>query len=586
MPLATPEILYGGHATPGLFGGNILASRGELLGNSYDAAIDDLGVTTLRFPGGSLTEYLFDIREPDAPTAYDPRYGTTEEMIGLTEFMTFAEVNNHPVTIVIPTQTQLSDRMDANGDHLPDIQEGALRTFVQDVASGVYGDAEVRAFEVGNEYWGSGLMTANEYGRLAAEMSTIIDDALVEIGVTDIDILVQKGNNYATSRLSDDYEGVPSQDAIDDINASYGLTLGDEAIFQSGQIDWTYVNNEIILNHFDTDAERAAIDGVVAHVYARGADSPNSRTFDLNNINETWRAEMPDLDVYVTEWNLKSTENLDPDRDYGLFQAHEMLNMVEEFMRLDVTEANVWPLIQNTSNTLSNGFRYDEATVGGEMFSMMSETLPGKTLLDFSPGPDTSTEDMIGDVAVHAFAGERELALYLVNTDRTDATMTDIDISGLVRSFGHADITRLGVAKGEAPGSNRSDAQIEELPSGRVIDGGFIEADLMPGEILQVVFSDVTPTNAFSEAWETANDASIEDILRGYETPPTPEMEPVLTSDTDDLDSPILPVLPLEEDTNDPEESEASALIAEASSVGGIGYALLPLLLLLGLAGS
>lgn len=581
MPLATPEILYGAHATPGLFGGNILASRGELLGNSYDAAIDDLGVTTLRFPGGSLTEYLFDIRNPDAPTAYDPRYGTTEDMIGLTEFMTFAEVNNHPVTIVIPTQTQLGDQMDANGDHFPDIQEGALRTFVQDVASGAYGNAEVRAFEVGNEYWGSGLMTANEYGRLAAEMSTIIDDALSEIGVNDIDIVVQKGNNYATSRLSDDYAGVPTEDAIEDINAAYGLTLGDEAVFQSGQIDWTYVNNAIVLNHFDTDAERAAIDGVVAHVYSRGAENPNSRTFDLNNINETWRAEVPELDVYVTEWNLKSTDSLNAERDYGLFQAHEMLNMVEEFMRLDVTEANVWPLIQNTGNALSNGFRYDEATVGGEMFSLMSETLPGKTLLDFSPGADTSTEQQVGDVAVHAFAGERELALYLVNTDRTDATMTDVDISGLVRSFGDADITRLGVTSGAAPGSNRSGAQIEDLPSDRVIDGGFIEADLMPGEILQVVFSDVTPAEAFREAWEIANDTSNEGALHNPLTPPAPDAAP----DTGDADDPVLPTIPIDENFEDPDDPEESALIAEASSLGGVGYALLPLFLLLGLAG-
>ncbi|MEM6303561.1 MAG: type I secretion protein [Pseudomonadota bacterium] len=581
MSLTQPEVVFGSQATAGLFGGNILADRGELLGNSYDAAVDDLGITTLRFPGGSLTEYLFDIRFPDAPTAFDVRFDEVKQMIGLSEFMSYAEQQGAPVTIVIPTQTQLSDAVDAGGNRLPDIQEGALRQFVQDVAGGRYGDVEVRAFEVGNEYWGSGQMNAAEYGRLAAEMSMIVDDALAEIGMQDVDVLVQKGQNFSFSELSAEYEGVSTPDALADINARFGLDLGGEAVFGSGRINWTHVNNEIILNEFDTEAERAAIDGVIAHVYSRGADAPNTRVFDLNNINETWRAEMPELDVYVTEWNLKSTSNLDLNSDYGLFQAHEMLNMVEVFMRLDVTEANVWPLIQNTSNALSNGFTYTDATIGGEMFAMMAETLPGKVLLDFAPAEARVTEAAVGDVAVHAFAGEQELALYLVNTQREDSTMTDVDISGLIETFGAADVTLLGVAAGDAPGSNRSSAEVRELAAGQVIQDGFISADLMPGEIMQVVFNDVTPTEDFQPIWQTANDPARRDAPRED----TRDVAPADPNDPGD-DGSIIPTVPVTDrpvPEDEPEEDDPLGLVATGADLG-LGMAVLPLLLLLGLA--
>ena len=77
MPiLSTPTEAFGAAAHPGLFGGNILAPRAHMTGpQSYAEAIEALGVTTLRYPGGSLTEDLFDLRNPDATFATDPDTG-------------------------------------------------------------------------------------------------------------------------------------------------------------------------------------------------------------------------------------------------------------------------------------------------------------------------------------------------------------------------------------------------------------------------------------------------------------------------------------------------------------------------------
>lgn len=564
MTLNLPGIFLGATADAGLFGGNVLATHGSLIDSAYDDAIEELGVTTLRFPGGSLTEYLFDIRTPNAIMSFDSRTGEIEELITLSEFMEYAETAGNPVTIVIPTRTQLSDRTDANGDRFTDIDAAELRGFVQDVVGGVYGDADVRAFEIGNEYWGSGEMNAAEYGRLASEMSVIVDEALSEVGADQVDVVVQKGNNYGTSSLGDSYGGVTPEAALADVNAKYDLSLGEEAFYIGGQVNWTYVNNEIVLSNFDTEQERDAIDGVVAHVYSRGADNTPTRVFDLENIEESWREEFPDLDVYITEWNLKSTVGLDPERDYGLFQAHEMLNLMEEFMRFDVTEANVWPLIQNTRNALSNGRDFDEATVSGELFAMMGETLPGKTLLDFTRDDDTTTEHAIGDVNVHAFAGEQELAFYIVNTDDRDPAMTDVDISDMVAAFGAADVTLLGVQDGEAAGDNRSTAKVEDISAERVIEDGSIKADLLPGEILQVVFNNVEPTAEFQTVWDIANgkDEAPDALIAGesafFPTVPVDESGEVQR---------------LDEETTD-EEDEGGSF--------DLGFVFLPLLLLLG----
>ncbi|MFP3656811.1 hypothetical protein SB777_38495, partial [Burkholderia sp. SIMBA_052] len=77
-----------------------------------------------------------------------------------------------------PTRTYLSEATDENGNREPDFDHEELYGFVRDVVRGVHGNREIAAFEIGNEYWGSGQMSSVEYGRLSSEMSSVIDQAL------------------------------------------------------------------------------------------------------------------------------------------------------------------------------------------------------------------------------------------------------------------------------------------------------------------------------------------------------------------------------------------------------------------------
>lgn len=493
----------GDPAAASLFGGNILAPRSQMEGDgSYSELIEDLGASGLRYPGGSLTEEYFDILNPDAETATGNENGQTIDFISISDFMEAATKLGSQVTIVIPTRDQLSTTLDANGNRYPDIDEEALRDFIYDTVTGVYGDAQIAAFEIGNEYWGSGRMNSFEYGRLASEMTEIIDQELQLIQETlgtggDIDIVVQMGTNFGYASLDEEYEYQGTDEIIDDLNAKYNLELNSDVVRSSGDLNWAEVSNEIIMSFFDGD-KIEAIDGIAAHIYSKEPALPGQRSFHLNTINETWNDEFSeeDLDIYVTEWNSSGATSLfERDEDYGLRQAHEMLNMIEEFMYSGVDVAHAWPLLQNTANAFSQGFNHETLTPAGNMFAMMSTSLPGKTMLDFNSS-SRETEVNLNDIDVHGFYGDGELVFFLASTSE-DGASTDVDISNLIDGYDHMSIEVLGVEPGSLPGSNSSPSVIQALDESLVYDDGFISAVLAPGEIMKVVITNIQPTAAF-----------------------------------------------------------------------------------------
>lgn len=530
LPLATA----GETATAGLFGGNILAPRAPMTGpGSYAEAVEALGVTSLRYPGGSLTESFFDLSDPDATIAFDNETGEAVGFMPLSDVMAFADDTDRAVTIVLPTREQISDTaFDDNGDRFAAVDEAELRGFVREVVTGTYGDAPVAGFEIGNEYWGSGRMNAVEYGRVASEMTRIIDSELEALAplypeAAEIDILVQMGTNFGESSLDEAYEGLSDADIAADLNATYGLDLP-----LGAGISWTEVNNLLVLEQFDP-AELDAVDGIIAHVYSRGPDQPHTRYFPLDQIQQTWFDENPDLEIHVTEWNLRAnSDTLIEDSDYGLFQAQEMLEQVEAFMAEGVDAAQVWPLIQNTPSALSLGFEYSDSTVPGEMFALMSANLPGMTLLDFSPDDARESEFEDPDMEVHGFADGNDLLLYITAPQGGGVVQSGVDLRALVADVGGVEALVLGVAPGQAPGDTSSQPVIERLDPVEVYEDGQVDVVLAEGEILQIRLVDVTPTADFAPIFDrtdpdaaTAGAALVLDDPAATEIPELADLE-------------------------------------------------------------
>ncbi|MGJ8603887.1 MAG: type I secretion protein [Marivita sp.] len=593
MPDIAAYGFMGTAASQGLFGANVLATRSTLVqGGDYDRLIEELGVGSFRYPGGSLTERYFDITDPNATVVTDRDTGEMRDFIPLDDALAYAGDEGLAVTIVIPTRNLLSDTTDDNGDRFAAIDEDALRGFVRDVVSGVHGEAEIEAFELGNEYWGSGQMSSVEYGRLASEMAVIVDDELNTLNA-DTDIIVQSGTNFDFARLSDQYsEDMSSADILADLNATYGLTLDEGSVFSSGAINWTNVANEMILSEFDTQAEQEAVDQVAVHVYSRGQVNEGQRSFFLNNTEETWGEDIPDARIAVTEWNTAGNSGaLDRNTDFGLFQSHEMLNMMEEFLRYDVETAHVWPLIQNTPNTLSVDDGQADLTPGGAMFSMMQDALPGKTALDLTPEAGADTEVEEDGVSVHGFWEPDELLFYIAATDVGGAD-TNVDFSGLVTDAGRVEISVLGVAEGDAVGSNTSDAVVEDLDPAAFMDGTTLSVLMEQGEIMQVRMFGFTPSQDFQdvisdEAPEALPDPLIDPFVEGTAGEPSAETGTQTEADAPDANFPTVAVTQSAREFLAAEEAAATDAEQEDDDDGmdGLGdlIAVLPFLGLLAL---
>ena len=530
----------------GLFGANILGYR-DRIGDegTYDDAIEKLGVGAIRYPGGSYTEDYFDITDPDRVDVTSLSGKGDEQNMPYSEFMGWAEAEGISVTVVVPTRTQLSEERDQNGDRYPEVDEADLRQFVSDTLDGVYGSPKIDAFELGNEYWGAGEMTTVEYGRLAAEMAVIIRDEIsqhpeAETTFADLDIAVQMGNNYSFARLSDDYQET-GQALLDRLSEDYGIEFDDRYLYGNGTGAWPKIHNKLLVNQFDTPEEREAIDAVVAHYYSRG-EAGEKGSFDLGVIEKEWDPEIPGLTRYVTEWNLKSNSNLDPNEDYGLKNAHEMLNIVENMTDENVEIAHVWAVQQNTRTDLAYDEGRDDLTITGEMFAMMSGTLPGTQKIKMEGSINGQDETSTGTADAHFFFGEDGGVLYLASTS-DEPSIETLDLSSLMSDYGEISITRLGVEEGDNPTSAHSPANVSTMTREEAFDGLLLDVDLGPYEILMVRFAGATAT------------PELEDMLTGAEIPDVPD-----TPDTPDIpDTPDEeePGTPDEEDDSEDEEDDA-----------------------------
>lgn len=478
-----------------MFGGNTLGYRDRIgEDGTFDDAIEALNIGAIRYPGGGYTEGFFDISDPDRVEVVNVTDGTVRENMPYSEFMGWAEEEGISVTVVLPTRTQLSEETDENGNRYPDIDEEVLRQFVRDTLDGVYGSPEIDAFELGNEYWGSGFMTSVEYGRLAAEMAVIVRDEInkhPEGSTADIDIAVQMGQNYDYANLSNVYEET-GQDLLDRLTEDYGIEFDDSYLYGSGQGAWPRIQNKLLISQFDTPESQEAITAVVAHYYSR-YEASEQGSFDLSVIEKEWDPVIPGLSRYVTEWNLKVSVDLDPVEDYGLKNAHEILNLIENMTDQNVEMAHVWAVQQNTPTDLAFNEGEEGLSVVGEMFALMSENLPGTKKVKLDGSIDTQDEVSTGTSDAHFFYGEEGGVLFLASTSE-EASTEELDLSALMSDLGDVTVTRLGVEEGAAPDSARSLPEVSTIDPADVVDGLSLEIEMGPYEIVMFRFEGATAT--------------------------------------------------------------------------------------------
>lgn len=504
--------LIGEEISKNLFGANLLADRDNIgPEGTYDDVTEDLGVTHVRYPGGSLTERYFDLADPTSPAPVSVVDGDVADFLPYDEFMDWAEASGLEVTIVLPTLTQMGRDEDAdhNGDRYPDIDEDVLRGFIRDTLDGAYASPKLRAFEIGNEYYGSGEMSSVEYGRLASEMATIVRDEIDSHpnaeAFADTDILIQTGCNYGHACLSDLYldEGSP-EEQLAALSADYDMAFpADQFLYSNGTVSWPRVNSALIAREFDTTEEKDAVDAIVTHIYGRGLDAPNSWSFDYRVIDDAMADHFDGVTKYVTEWNTKSKSFTGMENErFGLENAHEMLNIVNEMSQNNVEAAHVWGVQQNTATDLSGDEGSTDLTVAGEMFKMMAGSMPGTYSIKLDTEDASGPADTSPDFSFHLYSGPTHSTLFVIS--KVDMlSEVELDLTKIFSDLGDVDVTVLGVEDGFDPAYRDAPAVVENLSAEEVILDGVADIVLDAREIMQITFDNPVYTTEFGHILPT-----------------------------------------------------------------------------------
>jgi Ca2+-binding RTX toxin-like protein len=403
----------GNSVSASMFGGNHLFTSNRNL-QQFGDALDGLGVSGLRFPGGSITERHFVVTDPDRPVQDNRVQGSQKlaqgSFLSLTDFLNFAVSKSEQVTIVLPTRDLLIGAP-APGD-APRVVDSSkvvdVKNFVKELleTDGRWPDAEIAAFELGNEYWLEGEMTAREYGRIVNELAVAVQQAIEESSLPADqrpNILVQMGEPF-------DQQYKPG--------GIYGHLSWLQKVAQS--------NNQIIDEITDRQAKNA-IDGLIEHYYyiQRNNDlsfSNDSTRFIGTDFAHWKRAGYADIDLVITEWNIER----DNVSQLGLKGASALVDQFESMVKLGVDSAFAWPIQLDSSNDLAGSanaaFRLSPL---GAAFQLMAESLPDTVLIE--------TSQISSTVHVSAFGAQDRFVVFVMSRNDVGQTV-ELDLSAIVPS--------------------------------------------------------------------------------------------------------------------------------------------------------
>ena len=428
----------------------------------------DLNVTNLRFPGGSVTEWHFDISDISGGSL-DKKItsfqGNERTLTPFTNFIEFASDVDTSVTLVVPTINGFTQsageallartygQRSINAEHIENVSEFIQAAFETARANGV----RVEAFEIGNEFWGSGQMTASEYSGLAAAISQVISDTFTDLGISDEEqpnIIVQtissagyySPSSDTTLRVDETTGFVYAPHQIEQLDDEFVAGLTEIVVASQGrsreqvreimaafdQDSVTVVDTQGKFSKFGTQDAANVIDGITNHYYVdRGFGGVNTEEQFRFNQLQIWNMELAsrdtglsDLEFYITEWNTRKNGDLEVANNRGLQQVAMNQEIFFEMVTHGVKAANFWPAIFNYSNSGTLIFNSAESlSLVGEGFALMSESLVGRTpVLDFR---------VAGEFAVHGY-GTKDSLVYFFSERSGSQNRMELNLSDTI----------------------------------------------------------------------------------------------------------------------------------------------------------
>ena len=401
LELVVTEIEHSGkYVSDSLFGANVVFSQ-SVSGRptaALDGALDVLGVNHLRFGGGEsdLNPATGAVDGVDRINIVTMNGGQLRpELVNFLEYCR-AE-GNTLATLVLPTKHLDVGAYVAFGQEITDFVNRVMRD---------YGDV-IEAFQIGNEYWEMG---ETAYGQKASIAAVAIEAGLERAGIPEArqpNILVQMATAGAAGS---EFQATPG-----------GLSFGQR----------NDAANQQIIGQLSGEA-RAAIDGVTEHYYYNKeefqfSDHPSAMNYISRDYDQWSRAFDKDLELVITEWNVKSSSDVPK----GMVAGGTLLQQVGLMADLGVDAAHIWALDYHSRNALTldtdGGARLDAAgrltnSAQGAAFDLMADTLPGAELLTLSFGQSQH------DIAFNGYAVDQGYVLYIASRS-LEVIDLDLDLS-------------------------------------------------------------------------------------------------------------------------------------------------------------
>ncbi|WP_288927975.1 calcium-binding protein [uncultured Maritimibacter sp.] len=469
---------------PELFGGNTLYSLNSLdPDGSFVQAVDQLGVTGLRYPGGTMTEE-WGAAFYDDPNTLPAHVTDAYSFIGLDAFLDWTTAQGRAATIVLPTSHLfVGDPVGQAPRRLDMAAVDEIGEFVADLVAR-HPEAAIDGFEIGNEYWGTvDRMTSQEYGILANAVAIAAQaglDRVLGAGADQPAILVQSGQQWGRD-----------------------FKLG--GVYYGNGMDWpakvTQANIDVLAEF--TDAAKVAIDGLIEHYYF-------VETTDPLNIGDTapekadryfremqwdirqWSAAFDParhgvLDIAVTEWGVAWEAR----EQWGLKSAGVVLEMFEGLVRMGASSANVWPIELDGSvdfagsHTDRDGADSDKLTARGQAFRLMAEYTIGLEVLD---NGFSAADASVQSVEVNSYGSADRFVVFISSRDAATQDV-ELDVSAYVPGFSSMSGQRISLINDAAHWNEaRWFAETDPLPAGDLGNSAVIDVTLKPFEVVMVEY--------------------------------------------------------------------------------------------------
>ena len=447
------------------FGANVVSYKNDFAeGSPFVKAMGQLNPTSIRYPGGTVTEDNFDPHSKFFDDVFEKDTATVaglngDEIATVKSTLSYAAQHNLSVDFVLPTEHLLKDG--PNGTRVIDEQAVAkLMVKVDGLLEGRYGDVHIGTFEIGNEYFVGSRLTAAEYGMVA---------------------------NRLTLELSDAYDRYNFDHPAD------SAWLEPDIAVQSGA-GWLEGDNDTIIKSM-SPAARSEIDAVIGHFYPKQLGHVENFGNFYDNLH-AWE-DAPgfhDIDISISEWNVQNSAA----SDHGLYQASSFIGALHEMGEQGVDSAAVWG-VQHRNMDSSLTFLRDlpdgngtvtDLTATGYAFQQLRTNILGLKSLDLDP-QDFMVADQ-DDIAVSAFGNADRAVIYISSRSDT-AQSVDLNLDTYFKDAAHVHGMRITAI--DDPRTTDIDESDPHAVAARIDVHGVSEAELaanqgvivlQPGEILQL----------------------------------------------------------------------------------------------------